>query len=44
MTSWITFDPSTLMSIQFHIPTNERTSAAAGFQFCVDSLALVAQK
>jgi|GEM_PF-680178 len=39
----VPFDPSTLMSIQFHIPTNERASAAAAFEFCVDNLALVVQ-
>jgi len=37
----VPFDPTTLTSIQFHVPTN--TTAAAPYHFCIDKLALVVQ-
>jgi hypothetical protein len=37
----VPFDPSTLTSIQFHVPTN--TTAAAPYQFCIDKLSLIIQ-
>jgi hypothetical protein len=37
----VPFDPTTLTSIQFHIPTT--TMAAAPYQFCIDNLALIVQ-
>ena len=37
----VPFDPTTLTSIQFHIPTT--TTAAAPYHFCIDNLALIVQ-
>jgi hypothetical protein len=37
----VPFDPSTLTSIQFHVPTN--TTAAAPYHFCIDKLSLIVQ-
>jgi hypothetical protein len=37
----VAFDPSTLTSIQFHVPSN--STAAATYHFCVDKLSLVVQ-
>ncbi|HYQ42427.1 MAG TPA: hypothetical protein VER11_10665 [Polyangiaceae bacterium] len=37
----VPFDPTTLTSIQFHVPTN--TTAAAPYHFCIDKLALIVQ-
>jgi hypothetical protein len=37
----IPFDPTTLTSIQFHIPTT--ASGAAAYHFCIDNLALIIQ-
>ena len=37
----VPFDPSTLTSIQFHIPTTAK--AAAPYHFCIDHLALIIQ-
>jgi len=37
----VAFDPSTLTSVQFHVPTN--ATAAAPYHFCIDKLALIVQ-
>jgi hypothetical protein len=37
----VPFDPTTLLSIQFHVPTTATASAA--YSFCVDNVALVVQ-
>jgi hypothetical protein len=37
----VPFDPATLLSIQFHVPTT--ATAAAAYSFCVDNLKLVVQ-
>lgn len=37
----VAFDPKTITSIQFHVPTN--TSASAPYHFCIDQLALIVQ-
>jgi len=37
----VPFDPSTLTSIQFHVPTN--ATAAAPYHFCIDKLSLIIQ-
>jgi hypothetical protein len=41
MADMVPFDPTTLTSIQFHIPTTSQ--AAAPYHFCIDKLALVIQ-
>jgi len=41
MADMIPFDPTTLTSIQFHIPTT--ASGASAYHFCIDNLALIVQ-
>ena len=35
------FDPTTILSIQFHVPTS--TGAAAAYMFCISNLSAIIQ-